>query len=190
MKKILIAIMLAIVALTAFPAGTEARGGGGARGGGARASSRSSASRPSTSKPASKPSTAKPSTPKVSTKPSATTKTVTAAKPKTANGKTFSQKGSVVDGTYAPRFGGGYSAPVGSTVYYRQSSMLDWLPFYMIMNNQQHREAVVVQPDGKEQVVKEEGTDGMYILNWIITILLCGGLIAGIVYLINRYTKR
>jgi hypothetical protein len=69
--------------------------------------------------------------------------------------------------------------------------MMNWIPFYMIMSsNNAHREAVVVQPDGKEEVVKEEGVDTMYVINWIITILFIGGIIIGIIYLVNKLTKK
>ena len=203
LKRIMMTAFTMFALLAVTVQGVYAKGSSGGRAsGGSRAAARPSAPRPSAPKPsaprpsAPKPSAprpttpSKPSVPKVSTRPSTATKTVTAAAPKTVAGKTFSRKGSVVDSTYQPRFSGGYTAPVGSTVYYRDNGLMSWLPFYMIMSNQQHREAVVVSPDGKEEIVKEECTDGMYIFNWIITILLCGGLIAGVVYLINRYSKR
>lgn len=135
-------------------------------------------------------------TPKISAKPSKTTTKVTSPKAKnTVNGKTFSKKGAVVDSTYQPKFRGGYTAPMGSTVYYRESSMMDWLPFYLILSSQNaHREAVVSTPatatqPATETIVREEGTDTMYVVNWIVTILLVIGLGALIVYLVNKKTK-
>lgn len=194
MKKFLIAILVATSALAVAAPIAQAKGG--FSGGRSSFSPTRSTFRPSTptrsttiSSP--KPSTiSKPAAPKVSTKPTASTKTVTAAKPKTINGKTYSSKGNVVDENYKPRFSGGYVPPAGSTVYYHGMSALDWLPFYLILNSgAAHREAVVVQPDGKEQVVKEEGKDGMYAVNWIITILFILGIIALIVWLVNRASK-
>jgi len=135
--------------------------------------------------------TAKP-TPKVSTKPTSSTAKVV-SKPKTVAGKTFKGTGNVVGADYQPKFNG-YTAPVGSTVYYRESSALDWLPFYMIMNSSSHREALVTEPakDGQpavEKVVKEEGVDTMYVWNWIFSILFTGGIIALIVWFVNKKTK-
>ena len=168
----------------------------GARSGGSRSSgSKSSSSSKSTSTSKTNTSTSKsttsvPSKPKTQSKPSSQTKTITQETPKTSSGKTYSRTGHTVDEQYQPRFSGGYAAPAGSVVYYRDSSALDWLPFYLIMNsNNQHREAVVVQPDGKEQIVKEEGTDGMYIFNWFITIAFIVAIIAGIVWLVNKRTS-
>jgi hypothetical protein len=60
---------------------------------------------------------------------------------------------------------------------------------YYILTHNSQRDAVVVAPDGKEEVVKEEGTDSMYVINWILTILLVGGAGFGIIYLINKFTK-
>jgi hypothetical protein len=97
--------------------------------------------------------------------------------------------GKVVDDKYQPKFKNGYVAPSGSVVYYPQSSMLDWLPFYLIMTNQSHREVVVQSPDGKKETVKEEGVDTMYVINWIVSILLCIGLIGAVVWFINKKTN-
>lgn len=197
MKKILLSLLL--ICAMSLPFVSEAKGGGGRAGGGARSSVRSYSSTRSTSTTSRvstpKTTTPKVTTPKVSTKPSATTAKVTTPKAKTVGGKTFSKKGSVVDSTYQPKFNGGYVPPAGSVVYYRESSMMDWLPFYLILNSQNaHRDAVVVEPakDGQpavEKVVKAEGTDTMYIINWIMSILLVGGLIALIVWFINKRTK-
>lgn len=170
-----------------IPIVADAKGGGG---GGGRASS---AGRSSSSSYSSKASTSSmsttPSKPSVSKSPTSNTKTTTSSNPKTVAGKSFGKKGYVVGDGYNPSFRGGYVAPAGSTVYYRESSMLDWLPFYMIMNsNNAHREAVVTTPEGKEEIVKEEGVDGMYIFNWFISILLIVGVIGGIVYLVNKFT--
>lgn len=195
MKKLLIILVLGMFATTTLVNDAYAKGGGGRAGGGARSSgSRSvSPSKPSVSKPStSKPST--PSTPKVGSRPSASTKTVNSATAKTVNGKNYGTKGSVVDSNYQPKFRG-YSAPAGSVVYYRSYGFMDWLPFYLIMTSQSHREAVVVEPakDGqpaKETVVKEEGVDGMYVWNWIFSILFVIGLIALIVWFVNRRSNK
>jgi len=192
MKKLIIG--LSVLVLTLSAAGVQAKGGGGGgrASSGARSysssSSRSSTSTRSVTSTPKATSAPKVVTPKVTTRPTSATKTVTAAKPKTVAGKTYSTKGSVVDKNYQPKFNG-YTAPIGSTVYYRQSSMLDWLPLYLILSNQQHREAVVTQPDGKEQVVKEEGIDTMYVINWIVTILFALGLIGLIVWFVNKKTN-
>lgn len=191
MKKLLATLLLSALVVVAVPTDTFAKGGGGGgrSSGGARSSSfKSSASKPSAAKPAAaKPS--KPAAPKISTKPSGTTQTKTASA-KTVSGKKYAGKGYVVGDGYQPKFRGGYTAPAGSVVYYRQNSLLDYLPLYFIMTHGSHREAIVQTPDGKEEVVKEEGTDGMYIFNWLITILLGAGLIGGVVYLINKATKK
>lgn len=190
------AVFVLLVALLCSPAVSLAKGGGGGRSsGGSRSSPSRSAPKPSTPKPSTpKPSTPKPSTPKPApkpnlSKPSTATQVKTSATAKTVNGKTYSKKGYVVDEKYKPTFRGGYVAPAGSTVYY-QSSMWDWFPIYYLMTHDSHRSAVVQQPDGKEEVVKEEGTDSMYVINWIIVILLGLGLIALVVYLINKRTLR
>lgn len=213
MKKIIAIILAALVLL---PSVTFARGGSVSSGGrssfsssssrsySSYSSSRSSYSAPSSSRSTSSSSTARSatsgtlsrstgstslrslfggsSTAKATTSPLSSTKTTT-----TSTG----QKGYVVDSNYQPRFSGGYTAPAGSVVVYRQSSIMDWLPFYLIMNsNNAHRQATVTQPDGQTKEVKEEGVDGMYIMNWIITILFIGGVIGGIVYLVNKYTYK
>jgi hypothetical protein len=187
MKKIIAIIMMALI----MPTFAQAKGGGGgggrSSGGGARSSV--SSSRTATSTPTRSTSTV--SKPSVSKSPTSSTKTVSSPTNKTVAGKSFGKKGYTVGDGYNPSFRGGYVAPQGSTVYYRESSMMDWLPFYMIMNSQNaHREAVVTTPDGKEEVVKEEGLDGMYIFNWIISILLIFGIIGGIVYLVNKKTNK
>lgn len=202
MKKILAAIIIGLfTASTAVPHDVFAKGGGGGGGGSGGSRSSSSSSKSSSKSKSSTSSSANPSTPSkpsVSAKPGSSTKTVNSAKPVTANGKTFSSKGSVVDDSYKPRFNGGYTPPNGSTVYYRDtsSSLMNWLPFYMIWSSDNaHREAVVMEPskDGQpanQKVVKEEGTDGMYIWNWIISILVILGLIGLIVWFVNRRTTR
>lgn len=168
--------------------------GGGARASSARSSVRSSAPKTSTPKTSTpKTTTPKTTTPKVSSKPSSTTQKVTSTTNKVVGGKNFGKTGSVVGETYKPRFSG-YTAPAGSVVYYERSSVMDWLPFYLILTNQQHREAVVQEPakDGqpaKETVVKEEGVDTMYVLNWVVTILFVVLFMAFIVWLVNKKTK-
>jgi hypothetical protein len=199
MKKFITGIFLALVVLLASSHAMDvyAKGGGGgghSSGGGHASSSARSSSSSSKSTSTSKTSTAsKPSTPKVSTKPSSSTKSVTSSKPITKNGKTFSKTGKVTDSTYQPKFKG-YTAPVGSTVYYRDNGGMSWLPFYFLWMSS-NREAVVQEPSkdgvpGKETVVKEEGTDTMYIVNWAITILVGLGLIGIIVYLIYRHKRK
>jgi len=188
MKKL---IMIAL--LLALPVMADAKGGsvGGARVSAPRVSApKMSTSTPKTSTSTSGVKTSTPSAPKVSTKPSSAT-AVKTAPAKSIGGKTYSSKGYVVGKDYSPKFKGGYVAPEGSVVQYRNSGFMDWLPFYLIMSsNNAHREAVVTQPDGKEEIVKEEGIDTMYVINWIITILFIGGIIVGIIYLVNKLTKK
>jgi len=135
--------------------------------------------------------------PKVNSKPSSTTaKTTTAQKPSStatqSTKKTYSNTGYTVGGDYQPRFQGGYSAPAGSVVYYPQYSALDYLIFWNLFNgtSQRNSSAVVVEPDGKEQVVKQEGVDSMYVVNWIVLILFVLALGAGIVYLVNKLSQK
>lgn len=175
-------------------------GGGGGRGGSFGGSRSSSYSRSTTTTPKSTPvktTTPKaPSAPRVKSTPSKATPKITSTTNKTVNGKNYGKKGSVVGSDYQPKFSGGYTPAAGSVVYYQQSSALDWLPFYMIMSSQNaHREAVVVEPgkDGgpaTEKVVKEEGLDGMYVWNWIFSILVSLGLIALIVWYVNKKSKQ
>ena len=168
-------------------------GGGGGRGGGggARSGSVSKSTSGSTSKTTT--SNAKPATPSKPNpqKPTSATKTVNNQQAKTVNGKTYSKTGNVVDENYRPTFRGGYTPPVGSTVYYRDSGSdwLSWIPLWYIMTHDGSKEAVVVQPDGKEQEVKAEGEDGMYVLNWIITILFGVGLVVLVIWLVNKWTQ-
>lgn len=132
-------------------------------------------------------SVSKPSAPKVATKPTTSTKTTTVKTPPKPGYKTT---GAVVGtGGYAPKFSG-YTAPTGSTVYYHNTSSWDWIPLMYIMNASSHQQATVVQPDGKKVEVKQEGVDGMLIFNWVIMILLGLGLIALIVWLVNKYTSK
>lgn len=142
-------------------------------------------------------------TPKVSTRPTTTTKTVAAPVKTTASGKTTTGKASMVDSTYRPTFSGGYTPPIGSSVQYveRSSSFIDYLPWIYIFSqssrdkvNQQ--EAVVTEPgvDGapgvEKTVVMDEGGDGLLIFNWIIMILLGGGIIWGIMWIVNKLTTK
>lgn len=168
----------------------EAKGGG--RAGGARSSVRST-TRTTTSAPKTtssvKPSTpTAPAKPKVSTRPSTNTQIKTTATPKTVNGKTYGTNGYVVGEGYQPRFKG-YVPTAGDTVYYR-SSAWDWFPFYYIMTHDGNKEAVVVKADGTEQVVKEEGKDGMYVFNWIIVILSGLFLIGLMMYLFDKLIQK
>ena len=194
-SKIVTGIALASMMFGMMGPIAYAKGGGGGRGGGGARSSSSVRSAPRVSTPkVSTPKVVTPKAPRVSTRPSRTTAKVTAATPIKVGKTIFSKKGSVVDANYQPKFRGGYAAPSGSVVYYRDNGIMDWLPFYLILSNQQHRQAVVQEPakDGqpaKETVVKAEGTDGMYILNWILSIALVLGLIALIVWLVDRRTR-
>lgn len=194
MKKL---IVLALLVAIAVPSAAFAKGGGG--GGRSSGGSRSatSVSKPSTTatapKPAAAPTTPKPApAPKPSTSPSKASNVKTSDTAKQVGGKNYGTKGYVVDDKFQPKFRNGYTAPAGSTVYYqdRGSDWMMWIPMWYILasNNDPHREAVVQQPDGKEEIVKEEGLDTMWLVNWIITILIGVGLIAGIVYLVNKFT--
>lgn len=196
MKKIIIAVFICSLGLLPLSE-VFAKGGGGRGGGGARAS----ASRP-ISKPVSKPVTTQTNTTNAgATKPDTAqvpkkTQVVKPAtkvsdKPVVSNtGKKMSNKGKVVDENYKPSFRGGYVPPVGSTVYYQQRSFLDYLPWVFLFTMTPNREVVVQasEPDGtvKEETHQEEGTDTMYVINWIVSILLLGGLIVIIMRLISR----
>ena len=217
-KRIIIAVIA--IAILAFAPVAEAMAKGGSRGGGGRSSgsSRSSGSRSSTPKSStpksstpSKPSTqSKPSTPakpksnskstsSKNVKPGSTVKTSDGKDVKTStkapsNSKYKSQAGVTgVDG-YSPRFNNGYTAPAGSVVYYPQRSFIDYLPWIYLFsaNSPANDSATVVQPDGKEVVAKPEpeGVDGLAVVNWIVLILLGGGLIVLVIYLVNRFTSK
>lgn len=206
MNKLFAFLLVSVITL-AFSSEALAKGSsGGSRGGGGSRtttsrSTGSSGSKTTTSNTGSKTTTntapKAPAAPKVNTKPVAgQTKTVTNSTPKTVNGKTYSKTGNVVDDKYQPTFRGGYRPPVGSTVYYRDSSS-DWMsyiPLWYIMthngSNGSGSQAVVVQPDGKEVEVEQEGTDGWYIFNWIVMILIALGIIGAIVYFVNKKTQR
>lgn len=148
-----------------------------------------------------------------SSKPSAPKPGVSTAKPgstvKTANGTTVqssakkpsqqgysTSKGIVGDNGYSPRFTNGYSAPPGSVVYYRDTSVIDYLPWIYLFGHSNaapaNQQATVVQPDGKEVVAKPQpgGTDGLAILNWILLILIVAGIIGCIVWGVNKLTKK
>lgn len=162
----------------------HAKGGGGRGGGfssgGSRSSGAKGAGRGSGTGGTSKSQPAKPSKPKA-------TVVKDGKKP---SQKGFAKSGKRIDGNYKPRFRNGYNPPEG-TVIYQRSSALDWLPFwYIATHNGQKSESVAVEPDGKEVKVQEEGKDGMYIVNWILTILLAIGLLAGVVWLVNKFTNR
>lgn len=173
--------MMTILMLTMAPI-ADAKGGGG----GGRASSGGRVSTSRTNTP-SKPSAPSPAKTITKTPP----KTIQSTKPVVSStGKKMNGTGKVVDENYQPKFRSGYVAPAGSVVYYPERSILDWLPFYMIMTHQQHQQVVVQSPDGnggmKEETQEEEGTDGMYIFNWIFSILVVGGVIYLIMRLVNR----
>lgn len=110
---------------------------------------------------------------------------------KTVNGKSYAKGETVGVNGYSPRFAGGYTAPPGSVVYYQQSSSAwNWLPWYYIMTHDGNQQAVVQQPNGKQQAVQEEGGDGMYVFNWILVIILSLGLIALVIYFVNKATRK
>lgn len=190
---------LLIIGFVLFSPVAHAKGGGGGHSSGHVSTSHIS-SRPSTpSRPsAPRPSVApKPPAPKpISTKPTAATPKVTKATPTTVAGKTYAKTGNVVGAGYQPKFKG-VTPPAGSVVYYRESSFWDWFPMYYILTHDDHRDAVVqtstTTPTGVKTTstpVKEEGVDTMYVINWILTILIGLGLIAGIMWLINKSSKK
>ena len=130
-----------------------------------------------------------------STKPTTSTKTTTTApKPssKTTGGKTYSNQGNVVGGDYAPRFGGGYSPPAGSVVYYRETGFMDYLPWIYLFShdNAQQQQAVVVQPDGKQVAVKEDTDTGMVIFEWVMLIAIIAIVIGGIVFAAKKLQEK
>lgn len=163
-------------------------------------SSRSSSTSKSSSPPKSATSSSKPSTTgKSISKPGSTISTsdgkqvTSSAKPPT-NTKYSQANGVVGDNGYTPKFSGGYTAPVGSVVYYPQHSFIDYLPWiYLFSQSSPHNDQVtVVQPDGSEVTTKPEegGVDGMLIFNWILLVLMAAAVIAGIVWAINKLTKK
>lgn len=189
MKKLFIIMLLILLPGLCMAKGG---GGGGARGGSFGGGARSSVSAPKSTAPKTTTSSPKTSAPKASApKPTNSIKSATkstAPKPASVKGKST---GYVVGQNYTPKFRGGYAPPAGSVVYYQDNSFLEYMMFWQIMNsNNAHKEATVVTPDGKEQKVKEEGVDSMYIFNWIIFILLAAGLIGLAIYLVNRYTNK
>jgi cobalamin biosynthesis Mg chelatase CobN len=188
--------------ITNFARGSS--GGGARSSGGVRSTtsrststSRSTTRSSSTSKTSTKPAAPKTGTSKAkpgSTIKTASGQTIKSSTKKPANAKYASSKGIVGDNGYTPRFTNGYSAPAGSVVYYPQHSALDYLPWIYLFSSQSptHDQAVVVQPDGKEVQAKPVagGTDGMMIFNWIVLILIVAAICAGIVYLVNKLTKK
>lgn len=93
---------------------------------------------------------------------------------------------------YTPRFNN-YSAPAGSVVYYQQHSALDYLPWIYLFSQSSPRDdkATVVQPDNKQVTAQQDkGFDGLFVLNWIIFIILIVAAIAGVMYLVNKFTKK
>lgn len=180
-----------------------AKGGGG---GGHASSSHASASRSSSS---SSKSTSSSKSSSSSRSKAATTSGKSTAKPgstvKTASGKTVKSStakptniknarstGVVGDNGYTPRFNG-YSAPTGSVVYYPSYGFSDYLFWsYLFSQNSPHNaQATVVQPDGKQVVAQpQKGVDGMQIFNWIVMILFLLAIIGGIVWCVNKKTKK
>ena len=101
--------------------------------------------------------------------------------------------------TYKPVFSRGYTPPTGSTVIYQSTPWYQYLPLWYLLTHDSTRDVTVKEPatkdasgkevPGKTVKTQEQGTDGMYIFNWIITILLVCGMIGGIVYLVNQKTS-
>lgn len=178
---------------------------GGRSSGGSRSTPKTSTPKPSTSAP--KPAPApKSTTPKTSTK-AGTSKSAPGTKIKTVDGKEVQSSakkptnskytrstGIVGDSGYQPKFKN-YSAPAGSVVYYPQHSAMDYM-FWMYIFSHNHSprydQATVVQPDNKEVTVPPEkgGIDGLLILNWIIMIAIILAVVAGIIWLVNKLTRK
>lgn len=212
-------IVLVMVAIFAFSPVAQARGGGGGHSSGGHSSSHSSShtsssKSSSTSSSKTAPKAAPKPAPKPAIKSNARSTSSANVKPgstvKTSDGKTiktssvkptnskYSKEAGVtgVDG-YSPRFTSGYSAPPGSVVYYRDTSFFDYLPWIYLFSHDNPatpagQTATIVQPDGKQVQAKPvaEGTDGLAVLNWIIMILLAIGLVALVVWLVNKYTSK
>jgi hypothetical protein len=181
MKKIIVLFLIGIFTFQSVGV-VHAKGGGSFGGRSSFTSSRSTGSTRSYSGYNAKSTSSKPI--------SGTTKTTTAKTTKTVNGKTYSKTGNVVDKNYKPTFKGGYTPPVGSTVYYRESSSAwDWFPMYYIMTHNGNQQAVVQQPNGQQKTVEQEGGDDMYIWNWIFSILIILGAIGLTVYFVNKATR-
>lgn len=195
MKKILIAIALAVLILP--PAVAEAK----YRSGGFSSSRSYSSTRSSTSTRSgttTKTSPTRPANYGTSTKRPGSSvkvggKTIKSSTKKPSNGKYRDSRGIVGDNGYSPRFSNGYSAPAGSVVYYPQHSFIDYLPWIYLFaaTSPQNDKAAVVQPDGKEVIAEpvKEGVDGLAVVNWMVLIALVLGGIAGIVWLVNRFTS-
>lgn len=180
--------------------------GGGVRSGGIRSSPKvspkPSPSKSGTTKSQQNATNSKPKSadkPKTSIKPISTTpKTTMAKKPSTnmlsQTGKRYSNEGYTVGNGYQPRFTNGYVAPAGSTVYYPQHDLFDYMLIGYLFSNDSPRndQSVIVQPDGKEVVAKpqQQGTDGLLIFNWIMLILIALAIIGGGMWLINKYSKK
>lgn len=202
------AVLVLSLAIVFSPAIAFAKGGGG--GGRASSSARSStSSRSSSSSSSSKSSSSSSSKSSTSTK-SPSSKGTSTAKPGskvTVNGKTVtsstktptnkkysSASGVVGDNGYAPKFTSGYTAPAGSVVYYPQHSFIDYLPWIYLFSQDSpaNDKVTVVEPDGKEVEAQPqaEGDDGMVVLNWILLILMGGGVLILIVWGVNKLTDR
>lgn len=183
--------------------GSRSGGGGFSRSSGSfKSSSSSKSSKSSSNKSSSKPATpSKPKTGTSTSKPGSTIKTADGktvkSSTKTPTNKQYTNsKGIVGDNGYTPRYVNGYSAPAGSVVYQENNSALDYLPWIYIFSmggdSPRNDKEVIVQPDGKEVQAKpvQEGLDGMLIFNWIILILLAGAVIAGVVWVVNKFTSK
>lgn len=185
-----------------------AKGGGGHSSGGGRSSSSSRSSSGSSKSSSGSSKSSGGSSSKNSSKSSATTtktkpgdtiktadgKTVNVSTNKPSNPKYSQQKGVTGQDGYTPKFNG-YSAPAGSVVYYPSHSFLDYLPWiYLFSNNNSPRmdSATVVQPDGKQVQAQpnRDGTDGLAIFSWILLVLIALAIIAGIVYIVNKFTNK
>jgi len=190
-----------MVALIA-PAMVEAKGSSSRSSGSSFKSSSSSRSTSSAKSGSSGGTYTKKSTPapaKTSSKPTAATKTVDAPVKTTSSGKKTTGKASVVDDKFKPKIKGGYTPPAGSTVQYvqRNASFVDYLPWLYIFSmshreNVKNQEAVVTEPDGTEKtvIIEDEGVDGLLIFNWIVMILLVGGIGGGLVWWVNKRTNK
>jgi hypothetical protein len=164
-----------VVVVMIVPTIALARGGGS---GGGRSFSTSRVSAPRVTAP-------KVVTPKVSTVKSTQSKVGTSV----VNGT--KKTGYTVSPTYQPKLSGGYTPPMGSVVYHRQSSFLDYLPLYYILSHDSHQTVSVKEPNSTTtKEVKEEGIDNMYVFNWILTIIFGGLFIWFIMWLINKLTSK
>jgi len=131
-----------------------------------------------------------------STKPGSTirsgTSTIKTSSAKPTNIRSGHSTGIIGANGYTQHFYG-YNPPVGSVVYYPSYSFFDYLPWiYLFSDNSPHNaQATVVQPDGKQVVAQpQQGIDGMIIFNWILLVLILIGICVGIVWGVNKVTRK